>query len=383
MKQSPFYKIHVPVPHWTSAAKAGVTRLLVSHGRKGMVLGNLFAPDHDAPVFESVVEHVSQYRPEWIILLGRMFHDHAFELVAPGEATRNAAEDEPPLAQEVEAARALTEVWEERVVELGRLLGQNYLVRLVEAAGPQCKLFYIPALEGNRVKLPPESNIPDILKRIQGSVDAYRRATLGENYDPANYPTLPMKRGEFAKLLGVDKHPQIFVLPFGSTIMLNCLVPNAPTAPDPANTKSMDAYLKKYVGNKVRVEIGKRSTMHPITEGYNGAMLGAVSTITSYPPHHANGWWTKWISANITSRIYLSFAQVGMMFARHRLDFGDGHLERYATGFWCGYNWRGALHGKSFPFVRGTNGCRFAQLWGHTLQEREPGDMGRQDVFVL
>jgi hypothetical protein len=419
MKQSKFLEITVPVPHYTSRRKAGTKNILLPHGSKGCIISNLFAPDHDRAAFEKILEEVRELKPNWIIVNGRAVHDHAFELMAP-RAILHKSEDEPALAPEVleayesckteeerEAERRLAESgesasaqpaeeqeegdaeapkkeakvgedyesrgWEARVLAVGKLIGRNIFIRLVEAAGPQCKLYYIPALEGSRVTLPPESNIKDILKRIHMRVSEGRSFHLRKDYNRDNYPKIPWERRQFAQLLGIDNHPQIEMLKFGSTIKLHCMVGK----PDGSDAE-LDKRRRK-VFSTVRVEVGKRKVMHPITEGYNGAMLNSEPTITSFPPQLANGWWTKCVSADVPDRKHLFFSQIGMMFARERHDFGDGHLERYATGAWFGYNWRGALHGKAFPFIRGVDGRRHAHFWSNIVQEEDCGDMGRQD----
>src|SRR5207253_2326764 len=142
-------------PHRSSDRKAGNTNISIRHHGRVVIVSNLLAPDHDRPLFNLFLQFVQMFRPDLIIFLGRIVNDHAFQLVAP-RATRDLDEDEPPLAEEVVRAKASSEVWEERAINLARILGQEIFVRTVEAAGPQCRLVYVPALEGTHQNLPPE-----------------------------------------------------------------------------------------------------------------------------------------------------------------------------------------------------------------------------------
>lgn len=383
MKKNAFLSITVPNPHRSSNRKSGRMRDFIAHGEKVVVAANFLYPDLDEPLFEQFIKFVSVFKPVRIYFLGRVFHDLAFQLLAPGamrEAELEETEPEgmfdslskhaPQFARQVLEAHESSQIWEERVLAFGKMAGRDMLIRTVEAAGPQCHLFYIPALEGVHQNLPPESNILDVLKSIQARVDASRRSSDKD----ADYPRIPMERKDFAQLLGVDEHPRVHVRPFGSAISLGCVAGEIL----PEDTEST---LEPRVFSKVLAEVGKRKVQNPITEAYNSARMNRVVTIQGYAPQLSNGWFTKLTSAGV-ERIYLSFHQVGMGFARERMDFGDSAIERYASGFYAGINCHGALHGKAFPFLRGEDGRRAVHIFGHRFAEDTPGGLGVIDVFI-
>lgn len=378
-----FLKITVPNPHRSSVRKAGRMRDYVGQGEKVVIAANFLYPDIDEPLFEQFIEFVHQYQPARIYLLGRIFHDLAFQLLAPGAMRDAERKDTEPLglfdatskhapqfARSVVEAKESSDIWEERVMKFGKIAGQEVLVRIAEAAGPQCHVFYIPALEGTHQNLPPESIILDVLKSIQARVDYFRR----KNDEDGDYPRIPMERKDFAQLLGVDQHPRIHVRPFGSSISLGCIA----DAITPGDTEEI---LDARVLSNVLIEVGRRKVKNPIGEAYQAANLNRITTVQGYAPQLSNGWFTKLTSSG-RQRSYFSFHQIGMMFARERLDFGDSSLERYASGFYVGYNCRGSLHGKAFPFLRGKDGRRAINIFGHVYAEETPGGLGRTDVFI-
>ncbi|CAN5302708.1 hypothetical protein BH10CYA1_BH10CYA1_53420 [soil metagenome] len=379
--------INVPIPQRTSSRKAGRMLDYIGHGAKIVIAANFLWPDFDQALFEQFIKFIAGYKPDRIYFLGRMMHDVAFQLMAHGamrEAEREETEPNgisdstskhaPQFAQPVIDAKASSEVWEERILTLGKLAGDELLIRVVEAAGSQCHLFYIPALEGTHQTLPPESNILYVLKSTQAKLNASRHA---ENKEFVGGRTLPIERKDFAQLLGVEQHPRIHVRPFGSRIILGCLLGQVL----PEDTEET---LSAKVFSNSLLEVGKRKVKNPIGEAYESAKLNRVSTVQGYAPQLSNGWFTLLTSAGESSleRTYLSFHQVGMMFARERMDFGDSALERYASGFFVGYNWRGTLHGQTIPFLRGADGRRAIHAFSHRLAEDKAGGLGRTDVFI-
>lgn len=104
-----FAKIVVPFAQRTSARKAGTTYLNLPDGTKVIVMANLLAPDHDRSLFEPTLEFLSRYRPHVIIFAGRIIHAKVVKLLDPGISLA-LDEDEPPLAPEVQAALAHSQV---------------------------------------------------------------------------------------------------------------------------------------------------------------------------------------------------------------------------------------------------------------------------------
>lgn len=381
-----FAKIVVPFAQRTSARKAGTTYLNLPDGTKVIVMANLLAPDHDRSLFEPTLEFLSRYRPHVIIFAGRIIHAKVVKLLDPSNSLAP-DEDEAPLAPEVQAAIAHSQIFEERAIELFRRLGESVFKRVLQAAGPQCRLYYLPALDGGSAKnLPPEGTIRGDLQRLQKKVDAQRArlwrremaAWRKDNQDetgpppePPEYAAIPMARRQFAELLQIHDEPRIKVLPFGSSITLRCQVSGGAltgqTAPDPR------------VLSAVRVDVGSRRVANPIMEAHTMSMVNDVSTILGYPPNLSSGWFTKSAAINTLNRKYLFFAQVGMMWRRERVDFGDTRIDRFASGFFVGHNCRGFLHGTSIPFVRGADGRRQAVVYADVISESEPGDLGRRD----
>lgn len=393
-----FGKIVVPFAQRTSTRKAGNTIITLPDGCKVVVMANFFAPDHDRSLFEPTLEWLSRHKPNLIVLAGRIIHSRVVQLLDP-ESSLAFDEDEPALAPEVELALAKSNIWEERVIELFKLLGENIFKRIAQAAGPQCRLYYIPALDGGSAKnLPPEGLIAGNIERIQKKIDAIRasdfrkelvtwRKEMRESGDESDgypapqmpvYPAIPSLRRDFAKLLQIDSEPHIKVLPFGSTITLRCQI-GAPSTSDDPHTRDR----KAKVLNEVRIAVGSRKVMNPIMEAHMTATTNDVSTILGFPGNLSCGWFTKCAQINSLNRRYMFFAQVGMMFRRERLDFGDTRLDRFASGFFCGHNVQGHLRGTSFPFLRGHDGRRTALIWGDVVQESEPGDIGRRDYIEL
>lgn len=383
MRKASFLAINVPNPHRSSQRKSGQMRDYLAHGQKVVMAANFLYPDVDEPMFEEFLRFIAQYKPDRIYFLGRMVHDLAFQLLAPGAVREAELEDSEPCGltdgttknlpefpRQIFQAKEGSKVWEDRVNALGKIIGKELLVRTVETAGPQCHLFYIPALEGTHQNLPPESNIGDVLKAIQARVN-YTRLKNGETED---VPAIPMERKDFARLLGVHEHPRIHVRPFGSSITVGCL----PGDIRPDDTQEI---LESKVFSRMRVEVGRRKVKNPIGEAFETARLNLISVVQGYAPQLSNGWFTKLTSQSI-ERIYLSFHQIGMLFARERMDFGDSSTERYATGFFVGYNCRGTMHGKSFPFLRGADGRRSVVIYSHPYSESSPGGLGRTDVFM-
>lgn len=376
----------LPFATRTSARKAGKTEVSLPHGCKVVVMANLLAPDHDRSLWEPTLEWLSKHKPHVIVFAGRIIHSRVVQLLDPLSSLA-LDEDEPPLTPEVQAALEKSDIWEERVFELFRLLGENIFKRIVKAAGPQCQLYYIPALDGGSSKnLPPEGLIRPALERISKKVNAqrtrdfkadmatWRRRARAEGEGDAGdelppempvYPEFPILRRDFAQLLQVADEPRIRVLPFGSTVTLKCLVGTT------AGSKVL---------SEVHVDVGSRRSMNPIVEAHTTAMTNGVSTILGYPANLSSGWFTKCASVNALNRLYLFYAQAGMMWRRERVDFGDSRIDRFASGFFCGHNVRGFLHGNSFPFLRGASGKRAATIFGQVIEESEPGDLGRRDA---
>jgi hypothetical protein len=369
----------------TSARKAGSTEITLPHEGKVVVMANLLAPDHDRNLWEPTLQWLSQYRPHLIVFAGRIIHARALKLLDPSSSLAE-DEDEPPLAPEVELALAKSDIWEERVIEFFRLCGENIFKRIVKAAGPQCQLYYIPALDGGSANnLPAEGLIRRDLERIQKKIDrqrlrqfneelaAWRRRAREEGEDADGQPEpqqevyaeIPLLRREFARLLQIDGSPRIKVLPFGSTLTLRCQAGGTADSP---------------VLSTVRIDVGSRKVMNPMTEAHTVTMTNGVSTIMGYPPNLSCGWFTKSANVNAVNRAYMFFAQVGMMWRRERLEFGDTRVERYASGFFLGHNVGGWLHGNIVPFLRGPDGRRAATIFGRVIEESEPGDLGRRDA---
>lgn len=448
MKKGSFLSITVPNPHRSSDRKTGVTIVVLQPGDKVVMAANFLAPNHDAAAFAIFLKELRRVRPKYVILPGRIFHDLAFQLMAPGAISDAVREETQPsgisdgvsknlplFPELVLQAKHSSEIWEERVIMLGKLLGEAILLRIVEAAGPQCHVFYPPALEGIHQNLPPESNIPDVLKAIQRQVDGFRHAGRPKKkkgkatkthvpdpntVDPAAeaaadakaddaetdddessekadvYPQIPMERQDFNQLLGVEKHPQIHVVGFGSAIQLFCLHTEL-TQQDWVNLRNLQAtlrmqrrtaeiipsvreFLAPKMFSEVRVEVGKRKVMNPIQECLTAVKLNQGSTIQAYPGQLSNAWISRFVTSR--KRVYMFCCQLGMMFAREQMDFGDSALERYATGFYVGYNHRGFLKGKSFPFLRGESYRRSVAVYGMLYVEETPGGLGRGDVFI-
>src|SRR5579883_1632431 len=240
----------MPFGRRTSAARAGVMEISLPHGARVAMLANLLAPDHDRGLWEAILRYLSFYKPHLIIFVGRIIHARVVNLLDPDSFPFS--EDEAPLAPELKAALDSSNIWEERVGELFRILGESIFKRIVEAAGDQCRLYFLPALDGGSARdLPPEGLIQELLYRIQKKVDRNRARELRQKLrqkarrqeesdepdapeDEEIYPPIPMLRKEFAKLLQIDDHPQIDVLPFGSMIELKCQVGDPASASDDA-----------------------------------------------------------------------------------------------------------------------------------------------------
>jgi hypothetical protein len=438
MKKSGVLNINVPNPWRSSERRQGSTWVFLHSGERTAAYANLFWPDHDRSLWEVFRRALAAEGPKlkFTIGLGRLFHDEVVQAVAP-RALRDPDEGEIRPAPEVLEVKSETNIYEQRVLKIMKRGGEAIFGRLIEATGPDCHHLYIPASEGSSQTFPPEANIKMILENILKQVFSWREMQLKANGkrseedkvdlpDPADVPFVPTDRKDFHRLLGVEDIDQVHVLPFGSTITLYLTMWVADTTPvgvpfpvpittaaaaysdfsdedigdhstvelenenvpeqgeaDPepvlGEVRIDEKSGRKFrVMSRVRFVVGKKKVMHPITEAYTKTHLDGISTYQGFPGNLSNGWFTKKISRGVSERILFMFGQIGMMFDRKRVNWGDAANERLASGFLLGENVNGTLHAQTSVFMRGKDGRRGIFFLGKTYWENKAQPIGRQ-----
>jgi hypothetical protein len=360
MQRSAIFSVAVHNPEKTGPAEAGNFSFRLREGAKVVAFANTFLWDHDRNLYAALKDFLGWYKPNVILILGRFIHDESFQRMAHRQFREK---DRHPVAPEVQAAHDSSDIWEERILALGRTAGKE-LEALRDAAGPQCHIIYIPAAQG---QTPPEAEIKTIIETTLKRITAWRKGD--KKLADREFPTLPVLPDEFDVLLGLPgagmtdhTHPNIFVLPFGAAATMICEVVVDGTVSD---------------GAKVRFEIGNNRLKNPGSASYRAVWDNLVSTVRGYDGKISTAWWTKLQESIIGRRLHLFCSEVGNLMASERLGRIDTGQQYWSKGFFTGVVVRGSLHGQSFPFKRKDESRRAAVIFGKVVEEKEPGGFGR------
>lgn len=304
----------------TCPEEVGIFKVKLGDGTKVVVIGHTYWPSHDHSLVETLKKFLADYRPDVIIFLGGAIHEEAFKAVV------NEDSDLTTKLLGTQAPAELTEVMEqfegleERFLELARR-GGRFIAEFAEVCGAH--LYYIPSATGS---MPNEIDIHRFVHEQKERADAW----VDRHPDEAKKgPPIPLSFGEF---LGLHKHPQITVLPFGSAVMVN----------EDTLFKVGD-FKRRHPGSGAKVEWEQTS----------------LNVIRSHPGMVSSAWQTTPVHTLPDSvRDFWQFHEVGNLFAiRKQLGYMRTY-DRRCKGFWVGQFQGGSLFGWSIPFAPGKDGRR-------------------------
>ncbi|MBY0546730.1 MAG: hypothetical protein K2W95_05530 [Candidatus Obscuribacterales bacterium] len=323
----------------TCPEEVGIFDLTLSDGTKVVAIGHTYWPSHDRSLVETLKRYLAEAKPDLIFFLGGALHEEAFKQVVDDDdlARKLVGAPVPPELQQVMADH---EGMEDRFLELARQ-GGRFIAEFAECSGAH--LIYIPSVSG---AMPNEIDIHRFVLEQKMRADAY----VDRHPDEAKKgKPIPESWGEF---LGLHKHPQITVLPFGAAVLVN----------------GQDMY---------KVSDFKRR--HPGSASKVDWEQTGVNVIRSYPGMVSSGWQTTPVHTMPAAvRNYHQFHEVGNMFS---IQDGLGYMrtyERRAKGFWVGSYAGGKLFAHSVPFVPGKDGRRGFVLNGMAFSEETPGSTAKR-----
>ena len=192
----------------TCPEETGINRLSLPDGTKILVLAHAYFPSHDRSLHTAVTKMLKAEKPEVTILLGGMIHEEAFKAVVDDEdvVTKLTKAFVPP---EIEEIMKKHEGIEKRFLALAKM-GGKFISDYAKASGGH--VYYIPSVTG---MLPNEVDIMRFVLEQKERLDAWAdkhpdEAVIG--------PDIPK---DFAEFLGLKGNPNITVLPFGSSLVVN------------------------------------------------------------------------------------------------------------------------------------------------------------------
>lgn len=323
----------------TCPEEVGIYDLALPDGTKVVAIGHAYWPSHDRSLVETLKKYLAATKPDVIFFLGGALHEEAFKQVV----------DDDDLARKLVGAAVppeLTQVMDEhegmedRFLELARQ-GGRFIAEFAECSGAH--LIYIPSVSG---AMPNEIDIHRFVLEQKMRADAY----VDRHPDEAKKgKPIPADWGTF---LGLNKHPQITVLPFGAAVMVN----------------GQDLY-----------KVSDFERRHPGSASKVDWEQSGVNVIRSYPGMVSSGWMTTPVHTMPSAvRRYHQFHEVGNLFS---IQHGLGYMRTYkrrAKGFWVGCYAGGKLFSHSVPFVPGQDGRRGFVLNGQAFSEETAGSTARR-----
>ncbi len=362
MRKSPVLNITVPNKHRTSTREAGEYLLEIPDGTKIAVFGHFYFPDHDRQLFSDIVyPFLKWYQPQLVLILGGAIHDDAYQLLAPKDL-RHMVMKEHGLAPEVAAARQSAEIYEERVRHFSR--SARLFLQSFADCTDNCQLVYLPS---SSPTLPNESEIMTLLYYTQDRLAKWRqanpdRAPRAEEIADLGLPgasgvSTDMHEG-FVRLLGLNDHKKITVLPFGSAVILRS---NA---------------------TDIRFEVGSNRLQNPLSAAYRAVFKNDTSTVRSFDGKQSNGWMTQQSGKILGARRHLYFCEIPNLMDSERMGY-LGDKERWAKGFYAGHVDQGMFHGASFPIIKGEDGRRSVVIFGHGFSEAIPAEFQKRKLLTF
>lgn len=303
----------------TCPEEVGIFKLNLADGTKLVVIGHTYWPSHDHSLVETLKKYLAKARPDVIIFLGGAIHEEAFKAVVDDDdlTTKLIGAEVPAELEEVMKAH---EGMEERFLELARR-GGRFIAQFAEVSGAH--LYYVPSATGS---MPNEIDIHRFVHEQKDRADAWvdRHPDEGKKGPP-----IPLSFGEF---LGLDKHPQVTVLPFGAAVMVN---------------------------GKTIFKIGDFKRRHPGSAAKVDWEQTSLNVVRSHPGMVSSAWMTTPVHTLPSSvRDFWQFHEVGNLFD---ITKQLGYLRTYdrrCKGFWVGSLAGDALFGWSIPFQPGKDGRR-------------------------
>lgn len=406
MQKGSVLNIAVPNPLHISSKMAGAYSAFLFEGERVMALHATYIPRHDRPLWQEVVLPFARwYKPTYVIILGRAFDLISVQQLAPAAIREEDNIDDRDKLPEVIAAKEFSEIWENRVFALMKMIGR-YFVDLLEAADAnktpseeKARLLYIPAIEGPQQRMPPEAYLKLVFDRIQPRVDGWRKVNKWTSEQLDGIPKLPrfetiteMHR-DLKMLLGLTDEPRVHILPFGSKLHMRMvsgsreqlLAPEFEARLTGMNQDQVDALMDQelMIRSVVNFEVGKRKLTNPVQVAYDLMVKRDMATVLGSFGQLCNGWLTKLIGRNTPDRRYLHYSQIGHLWEAGLVRWGGGEKEHHAQGFYAAENQRGTLHGKSHPVRRGKGpselepGRRGVMVYGKYFGESLAGGLGR------
>lgn len=309
----------------TCPGEAGLFGLNVPDGTNIAVLAHTFWPSHDRSLVDTVMRFLDAVNPGLTVFLGGAVHEEAWKVVTDDDdvVSELIGTAVPP---EITQVKKSTDVIEKRWLDLAAL-GGKFITSFAEASGGH--LIYVPSVTNT---LP---NEVDIMRHV---LEQKRRLDKQSDTWDAKHPDEKRERGpdvpsDFAKFLGINKHPQVSVLPFGAALTMN---ENA--------IFTVGDFRRRNPGTAAWVEA-------------HNHMLDC--TIRSFDGKVSSGWKTTPIHTypRATRRFWQTH-EVGNLFD---LTQGLGYLRNYdrrAKGIWFGTVVGGKIFGASVPVIAGTDGRR-------------------------
>jgi hypothetical protein len=247
--------------------------------------------------------------------------------------------------------------------------------------------------------MPPEAYLKLVFDRVQPRVDGWRKSEKWTEEQYAEIPKLPrfetiteMHR-DLKFLLGLNDHPRVHVLPFGSKLYMRMVAGGRSQLQAPAlqaklaglSPDEVDAVLDAELNARtvVNFEVGKRRLSNPVQVAWELMVKRDMPTVIGSFGQMSSGWLTKLLRRQEPDRRYLHYAQIGHLWEAGLVRWGGGEKEHFAQGFYAGENARGELHGKAHPIRRGKGsnelnpGRRGVMVYGKSFFESTPGGLGR------
>ena len=313
----------------TCPEETGINRLSLPDGTKILVLAHAYFPSHDRELHTAVTRLLKAEKPEVTILLGGMIHEEAFKAVVDDEdvVTKLTKAFIPP---EIEEIMEKHEGIEKRFLALAKM-GGRFISEYAKASGGH--VYYIPSVTG---MLPNEVDIMRFVLEQKERLDAWADKHPDEAVKGPNIPQ------DFADFLGLSGNPNITVLPFGSSLVVN--------------NNSMflvGDFRRRNPLTASRTEAANHIDMDVIVRSFDGKVSSAWETLPLHTKPEA-------------TRRFKSQHEVGNLFD---LAKGLGYLRNYdlrAKGVVYGEMRGGRFHGWSVPALAGADGRRAFTIYNRT-----------------
>jgi hypothetical protein len=316
----------------TCPEETGINRLSLPDGTKILVMAHVYFPSHDRELHTAVVKLLKEERPDVTILLGGMIHEEAFKSVVDDEdvVTKLTKAFVPP---EIEAIMSKHTVIEKRFLALAQM-GGKFIADYAKASGGH--VYYIPSVTG---MLPNEVDIMRFVLEQKERLDAFAdkhpdEAVLG--------PDIPK---EFDAFLGLKGNPNVTVLPFGSSLVVN--------------NNSMflvGDFRRRNPLTAAKTEQANHIDMDVIVRSFDGKVSSAWETMPIHTMPEAK-------------RRFRAMHEVGNLFD---LAKGLGYLRNYdlrAKGVVYGEMRGGRFNGWSIPALAGADGKRAFSIFNRMYTE--------------